>query len=126
MKADTVLGTSVSHYRDRRGTRPSGNQPEIRKHRLFAQSMHRTGESHRQCFTACKLLYLLAKSPPAGKASPAVDFQLQVSGVEWSCSSRDEPFRLRRLVAVPRLATSWEAAHPQESVFATALRILYV
>ena len=33
--------------------------------------------------------------------------------VEWSCSSRDEPFRLRRFVLVPRLATVWNAAHPQ-------------
>ena len=40
------------------------------------------GECCRQCQTASKLLYLVARSPPAEKASTTVDFQLQVSGVE--------------------------------------------
>ena len=51
----------------------------------------------------------VVQTPLAVKASTAVDFQLQK--VERSCSSRDEPFRLRRFVLGPRLATSREAAH---------------
>ena len=31
-------------------------------------------------------------------------------------SLRQLPFRLRRFVLVPRLATSWKAAHPKDSV----------
>ena len=44
---------------------------------------------------------------------------------EWSCSSRDVPFRLRRFVLVPRLAAGGEAAHPHGQRVATALGIPY-
>ena len=57
-------------------------------------------------------------------ALPAVDIELQLSGVELQLA--EEPFRLRRFVPVPLLATSWKAAHPQGQRVATALRIPYV
>ena len=41
-------------------------------------------------------------------------------------SLRQLPFRLRRFVLVPRLATSWKAAHPKGQRVASALRIPYV
>ena len=49
-----------------------------------------------------RLAPLSVKTPSAAKASPAVDFQLHVSGVELPA---------RRFVLGPRLATSREVAH---------------
>ena len=43
----------------------------------------------------------------------------------WSCSSRDESFRLRRIVLVSRLATSSKAIHAQGQSVVSVLRVPY-